>query len=216
MTTTSTTTTPHVLGDLVARGTTANVATVVAGTGLLAAAAQLTVPLWPVPITGQTFAVLVLGAALGTRRAAAATSLYLVAGTVGLPVFTGGASGNPFAMPSGGYLVGFVVAAALVGFLAERGWDRTPLRSLAAFGLGSAAMYAVALPWLAISLTHLGAPHSPAAVLGAGLVPFLVGDALKALLAAGLLPLTWRLTWRLVPRRPRRAHQGRRTSGPSA
>lgn len=193
MTTTVTTRTPPVLSDLIARGRTANIAAVIAGTGLLATAAQLTIPLWPVPITGQTFAVLILGATLGTRRAAATTVLYLVLGAIGLPIFTGGTSGNPFTMPSGGYLVGFIAAAALVGHLANRGWDRTPLRSLAAFALGSAAMYAIALPWLAISLTQLGLPHSPAAVLNAGLTPFLIGDTLKTLLAAGLLPLSWRL-----------------------
>ncbi|QKS19438.1 biotin transporter BioY [Curtobacterium sp. Csp1] len=194
MTLPSSTYQPRVLSDLVAHGAITNTAVIIGGTGLLAAAAQLTVPLWPVPITGQTFAVLILGAALGARRAAATTTLYLLLGAIGLPIFTGATSGNPFTMPSGGYLVGFIAAATLIGYLAKRGWDRTPLRSLAAFALGSAAMYAIALPWLAISLSALGAPHSLSAVLAAGLVPFLIGDALKAALAAGLLPLTWRLT----------------------
>ncbi len=155
-----------------------------------ALSAQVAVPLpWtPVPVTGQTFGVLLTGALLGPRLGALALLLYLVEGTCGLPFFAGGGFGPARLLGStGGYLLAFPLAAALVGWLATRGWDRQPLLMLAAMLLGSAVIYMLG----AAQLAHfVGAPR---AFTIAGILPFLPGDIVKALLAAGLLPLGW--TW---------------------
>lgn len=160
---------------------------VVAGAALTALLAQVAVPLWPVPITGQTLAVLLVGATLGAARGAISLALYAVLGVVGLPVFSDYASGlHVLAGPTGGYIVGFVVSAALVGWLSERAWERRILKALATFAAGTLVVFAFGLPWLAISL-GLNLEQT----LEGGLYPFLVGGAVKALIAAGLLPLAW-------------------------
>lgn len=178
-----------------------DVALIATGTALVAACAQLAIPFWPVPLTMQTFAVLVVGVALGPARGVLALALYLVLGVLGVPIFAGGASGSLFALTSGGYIIGFVVAAALVGWLARRSWDRRVVGAFVTFVAGSAVIYAFGLLWLGISLDRLGAPvwgdamgydSVVAATLGAGLYPFLVGDLVKALLAAAVLPLAWK------------------------
>ncbi|MFJ8041603.1 biotin transporter BioY [Kitasatospora sp. NPDC096147] len=158
------------------------------GAALTGLAAQLSVPVpgSPVPVTGQTFAALLVGTALGTRRGVASLGLYLLAGMAGMPWFAEGSSGS--AMPSLGYVIGFVLAAGLVGALARRGADRSPLRTAGAMLLGTLAIYAVGVPYLALSL---GVPLARAAELG--LYPYLVGDGLKVLLAMGALPLAWKL-----------------------
>jgi len=162
-----------------------DVAVVLLGSWLVALAAQVTIPLQPVPITGQTFGVLLIGAALGFRRGALALAAYLVQGALGLPFFAGGAGGLARLLgPTGGYLIGFVFAAALVGALAERGWDRRFLSTLAAMALGNLVIYAFGLPWLA----QFAGWEKVAAL---GLLPFLPGDALKMLLAAVTLPALW-------------------------
>jgi len=163
----------------------------IAGASLVtAAAAQLAIPVpWsPVPITGQTFAVLLTGAALGPRRAFAAQLLYLIEGAAGLPFFAGGAGGAAvLAGPTAGYLLGFPFAAALTGFLAARGWDRRFAGTVAAMLLGSAVIFALGLAVLSRFL--------PAGrLLGAGLLPFVPGDLIKATLAAIALPTAWRIT----------------------
>jgi len=155
-----------------------------------------------VPITLQTFGVLLAGAALGFRRGLATTGLYLALGLVGLPVFAARADGH-FAVGTenwsvvtgvtGGYIIGFIVAAAVVGRLAELGWDRRLGGAVAAMLIGSVVVYALGLPWLAIT-----ASLSPGDTLLYGLYPFIPGDALKLLAAAGLLPAAW---W-LVRRHP--------------
>ena len=148
---------------------------------------EIRLPWTPVPITLQTFVVFLLAAALGMRRAVAAMALYLFEGALGLPFFSGGAAGIAHLVgPTGGYLVGFVVAAAVIGFLAERGWDRSPIRSWMAMALGSAALFACGLAQLA---TYL--PNEQ--VIAAGLTPFLLGSVLKLTAAAVLLPSVWRL-----------------------
>ena len=152
----------------------------------LAAQLSVNVPGSPVPVTGQTFAALLVGTAPGTRRGVASLGLYLLAGMAGLPWFAQGTSG--WAMPSLGYVIGFVLAAGLVGALARRGADRSPLRTAAAMAAGTLAIYAVGVPYLAASL-HV--PLGRAADLG--LYPYLVGDGLKAALATGALPLAWKL-----------------------
>ena len=151
-------------------------------------AAQVAVPLpfTPVPISLQTFSVLLAAAALGPARAGAAMGLYLVAGVAGVPWFSQQSSG--FGFPSFGYIIGFVLAAVLVGALARRGADRTVERSAALMVVGNIVIYAIGVPYLAISI---GVGFGEAVALG--VLPFLVGDGLKILLAAGLLPAAWRL-----------------------
>lgn len=175
-------------------------ALVAVGAGLVALAAQVSIPLWPVPLTAQTFAVLLVGTALGPLRGVLSLSLYLVLGAVGLPVFADGTSGSLLGLSTGGFLLGFVAAAGLVGWLARRAWDRKVLGMLVAFLTGSVVIYAVGLPWLAFSLAHLGpAVWQDAlgydtlwgATLGAGFFPFVLGDLVKAILAAALVPLIW-------------------------
>lgn len=181
-------------------------ALIVGGAALTAGLAQLTIPMWPVPMTGQTFAVLLVGTVLGPLRGALAMGLYLVVGVLGLPVFAAGASGSLFTLTSGGYIVGFIAAAALVGRLARHRWDRRILGTVVSFASGTTVMYAFGLPWLAAVLGTLGPAvwHGAlgydslaAATWGAGFMPFLVGDLVKAVAAGLLLPLAWRAVDRL-------------------
>ncbi len=169
-----------------------DLAMIVAGSLVVALGAQLEVklPFTPVPMTGQPFAVLLVGALLGARRGAAAMLTYLGEGALGLPVFAGGAAGVAKILgPSGGYLLGFVPAAAVTGFLAERGWDRRFLTTWAAMALGSTMIFACGLPWLA---QFVGWGN----VLAAGLYPFIPGDLVKQALAALALPGAWNLARR--------------------
>ncbi len=164
-----------------------DLAMIVAGSLVVALGAQVEVklPFTPVPMTGQPFAVLLVGALLGARRGAAAMLTYLGEGALGLPVFAGGAAGVAKILgPSGGYLLGFVPAAALTGFLAERGWDRRFLTTWAAMALGSTMIFACGLPWLA---QFVGWDN----VLATGLLPFIPGDVVKQVLAALALPSAW-------------------------
>jgi biotin transport system substrate-specific component len=180
--------TPGVLADLWARSVPRDVVLVVGAAALTGAAAQVALPVpgSPVPITGQTFAVLLAGAALGPARGAASILLYVVAGGFGVPWFAGGASGLGSATL--GYLLGFVLAAALVGRLAVAGADRRPWRTIGMMTAGNALIYLVGVPWLAVVM-GLDLPRA----LAVGVVPYLIGDVLKAVLAAGLLPGAWRL-----------------------
>ncbi len=177
-----------VLADLLPGAALRDVLAVLGAAGLVGVLAQVSVPLGftPVPLTGQTLGVLLAGTALGWRRAAAAMSLYLVAGLAGVPWFAGHASGWPGA--TGGFLVGFVLAAAVCGWLAERGGDRRIWRSAGLMVAGEVAIFAVGVPWLAVAL-HVGLVKA----LALGCTPFLAGEALKAAIAAGLTPATWRL-----------------------
>jgi biotin transport system substrate-specific component len=160
---------------------------IVSGAALVTVLAQVVVPLQPVPITGQTLAVLLVGSALGSLRGALAMVLYAALGLVGLPVFSDGTHGAGIIFgATGGYIVGFILSAALVGWLAERQWDRKILKALATFAAGSLAVFAVGLPWLAIAL-HLNLQQT----LAAGFYPFVIGGVIKAVIAAGLLPLAW-------------------------
>ncbi len=180
-----------VLTDLLPRTAVRDVAVVVAGALLVAASAQIVVPLpfTPVPITGSTFGVLLVAAALGPLRGVLAMGLYLALGLVGLPFYAEASSGiEVFAGATGGYLVAYPVVALLVGACARRGLDRTPRGMAAAFLLGSAVFYAFGVPWLAV-VAEMDAGEA----LRAGMLPFLIGDLAKAALAAGLLPGVWRL-----------------------
>ena len=165
---------------------------VAAGAALVSLAAQLAVPLWPVPVTAQTLAVLLVGASLGALRGAISLSLYAVLGIIGLPVFSDASSGlSVIGGPTGGYIIGFIVSAALTGWLAQRQWDHRILGGLAAFGLGTVATFAVGLPWLAVWLGNAGFPNDLNSVLQAGLYPFIIGGVLKAVVGAGLIRLAW-------------------------
>ncbi len=181
-----------------------HVALVLLGVAVMALSAQVAirVPGTPVPITGQTFGVLTTATALGFRRGIASVGLYLVLGFV-LPIYAGGASGIGHILasqdgrlvlgPTGGYLLGFLLAAAVAGRLAELGWDRRYAGALAAMLLGNALIYVAGLPWLAMA-TGI----STGEALRQGLYPFVAGDAIKFALAAAVFPIGW---W-VVGRRP--------------
>ena len=186
-----------VLGDLIAVNQSRvaralrDVLLVLGAAGFVGALAQISVHLsfTPVQITGQTLGVLLAGTALGWRRAAASMAVYAVAGVAGVPWFAGASSG--YAGASFGYIVGFFFAATACGYLADRGADRSVLQSVPAMIVGEIIIYAFGLAWLALD-AHLGA----AATLRDGLTPFVAGDAIKAAIAAGLLPVAWRLAGR--------------------
>jgi len=160
---------------------------VVGGAAFVGLAAQVFIPLpfTPVPLTLQTFAVLLAGAALGSLRGILAMSLYAVAGIAGVPWFAEGSSG--FAMPSFGYILGFIVAAGIVGRLAEHGATRTAWRTAGLMVVGNLVIYAVGVTWLKFAIDSTWAT-----ALALGVAPFLVGDVVKIALAAGLLPLAWK------------------------
>lgn len=181
----------HTLGRITHRRTwISNTALVLTGALVIAALAQVRIPLpfTPVPLTLQTLAVLLIGAVLGSRRGAAAVLAYLAGGILGLPFFAGGQAA--LLGPTGGYLLGFVLAAFIVGKLAERGLDRSIRTSLLPFLAGEFIILACGSLWLA---SFVG--FSQAITLG--VLPFLLGDALKALAAAALLPAAWKWVNRL-------------------
>ncbi len=161
---------------------------ILAGSWLVALFAQIVIPLQPVPITGQTFAVLLVGALLGSKRGAAAMIAYLAQGGLGLPFFAGGASGlGALTGATAGYLVGFVGAAYVVGWLAERGLERSARTSILPFLVGTVIIYVCGVAWLAVVL------GSFSRAVQLGLLPFLIGDFLKLIAAAAVLPAAWKL-----------------------
>jgi biotin transport system substrate-specific component len=168
---------------------------VLAGTGLVAGAAQISfkLPFTPVPITGQTFAVVLVGASLGAIRGTASLLLYLWIGVAGAPIYAHHDSGwNVITSASGGYIVGFVLAAAVTGFMAEQGWDKKLSSSIGAMLTGNLIIYLVGLPWLAVVLnTNLEK------TLEFGLYPFVPGDVFKLYVAAAALPATWGVVRRI-------------------
>jgi biotin transport system substrate-specific component len=166
-----------------------DVAAVVLGSLLLTASAKLQVPFWPVPMTMQSLVVLLLGMSYGLRLGTATVLLYLAEGAVGLPVFAGTPErgiGLAYMMgPTGGYLIGFVLAAAALGSLAERGWDRSLARIAAAMILGHVILFIPGVLWLAVSLGF-------AKAVAVGATPFLAATVLKTALGIALMPLAWR------------------------
>jgi biotin transport system substrate-specific component len=170
-----------------------DIAVVVGGSFIIALCAQPAIG-WPVPVTGQTFAVLMMGALLGARRASLSVLIYIMEGAAGLPVFAQGKGGFMVLLgPTGGYLVGFVFAVYIVGLLAERGWDRRIGTTVSAMVLGNIAIYSFGLLWL-FCLVHTGrVPISADKILTVGLYSFIAGDLLKIGLAAILLPSGWKL-----------------------
>ncbi len=178
---------PLVLADLVPGTRVRDVLLVLGGAAFTGLVAQIAIPVAgsPVPVTGGTFAVLTVAAALGWQRGAASLALYMVAGMAGMPWFANGGSG--FGFPAFGYVVGYVVAAALVGALASRGGDRSPLPTILTMVLGNAVIYVFGLAYLMYDLNlSLGGAWD------IGMKNYLLGDALKILLAAGCLPALWR------------------------
>ena len=171
-----------------------HIALVVVGMLFVALCAQVYIPTLPVPFTSQTFGVLLVGGALGFRRGALALLLYLAIGAVGIPVFAQGKAGLAIVQgATGGYLIGFVVAAAIIGRLAELGWDRRIGGSVAAMAIGTAVIYAIGVPWLKVTA---GLPWETA--VSSGMTTFLIWDAAKLAVAAGIFPLAW---W-IIGRRP--------------
>ncbi|MGX5209836.1 biotin transporter BioY [Streptomyces violaceus] len=179
--------TGQVLADLLPSSRVRDAALVLGGAALTGLAAQLSAPVpgSPVPVTGQTFAALLVGTSLGAGRGLLALALYAVAGVAGVPWFAQGTSG---VLPSFGYILGMLLAATVVGALARRGADRSMLRMAGTMLVGEAIIYAVGVPYLALSTGM-----SATAAIAAGLTPFLIGDALKAALAMGALPTAWKL-----------------------
>ncbi|GGT56011.1 biotin transporter BioY [Streptomyces purpureus] len=180
-----------VLADLLPASRTRDIALVVGGAALTGVAAQIAVPIIgsPVPVSGQTFAALLVGTALGARRGFLSLALYAMAGMAGVPWFAQATSG--YGMPSFGYILGMLLAATVVGALARRGADRSVLRTAGTMALGSLIIYAVGVPYLA-----LATGMSLSQAIAAGLTPFLIGDLLKAALAMGALPTAWKLVGR--------------------
>ena len=161
-------------------------ALVVFGSLLLAVSAQFKIPLYPVPVTGQTLVVLLIGMTYGPRLGGVTIAAYLFEGALGLPVFAGGAAGVAVLMgPTAGYLFGFLLAATAMGYLAERGIGRTVVSTIAAMVIGNCVIYLCGALWLA---NFIGFGQA----IAAGVLPFLYGDALKLVVAAGLMPLAWR------------------------
>lgn len=190
-----------VLADLIARPSdrvrafAVDAGLVVAGAAIVALLAQVEIPLWPVPITGQTLGVIVVGAALGSRRGAAALTTYLLLGLAGLPIFAG-FTGTIAAIgkPSFGFIIGFIVSAFVAGWFAERAWDRKPLLAFAGFAIASVIPFLFGVPYMAYVLNVvLGAGYDFGQILGVGVLPFILGGLIKAAIAALVIPGAWAL-----------------------
>ena len=174
-----------------------DVVLVASGAALVSLAAQVTIPLPLVPITGQTLAVLVVGSALGASRGAISMVLYALLGLAGLPVFAPEDDGShvlgvtALLGSSGGYIIGFIFAAAVTGWLAQRNWDHKMLGAIASFGLGTIVTFIFGNLWLGYWLGAHGYANDLNAVFSSGLYPFLIGGAVKAVLAAGIIRAAW-------------------------
>jgi biotin transport system substrate-specific component len=184
-----------VLADLVSNTLVANIALVTGAAALVGVLAQISIhiPHTPVPITGQTLGVLLAGSVLGWRRASLAMSLYLAAGIAGVPWFASHTGGYPTA--TFGYIIGFIAAGALTGWLASRGADRNVIRTVISMIAGELLIYAIGVPWLAVA-TH----QSLLWALHWGMVVFIAGDIIKAALCGVALPSTWRIVERATKR----------------
>ncbi|MEY4618150.1 MAG: hypothetical protein RL101_336 [Actinomycetota bacterium] len=185
---------PTIVDRLIKRSLAADIALVVAGAALTAVAAQISIPAYPVPFTLQTLVVLLVGASLGSRRGLLSLGLYALIGLAGVPVFAPKTDGShvvgvaAFVGPTAGFIFGFIVAAFVVGLLAERKWSSNVLKTFVAFVAGSAVIYLIGVPVLAS--TAFAGDLSAATTY---MVPFMVWDVVKAVIAAGLLPGAWLL-----------------------
>ncbi|MGY5764153.1 biotin transporter BioY [Brachybacterium sp. DNPG3] len=171
-----------------------DVALVLGGALLVALLAQVTIPMPYVPITGQTLAVIVVGSALGARRGAAALTTYMVAGLAGLPVFAGFSGSLAMVMqPSFGFIVGFIPAAALAGWFAERAWDRRAWTAMLGFVAASVVPFLIGVPYMAYILNVvMGLGMDFSGIMAAGVTPFIAGGVVKAAIAAVAIPLAWK------------------------
>jgi biotin transport system substrate-specific component len=178
-----------------ARAFAVDAALVLAGAAVVALLAQVEIPLWPVPITGQTLGVIIVGASLGAWRGAAALTTYMVLGLAGLPVFAGlTGSLAALAKPSFGFVIGFIFSAFVAGWFAQRAWDRRPALAFVGFAAASIVPFLFGVPYLAYVLNvGLGLELSFVQILEAGVFPFIIGGLIKAGLAALIIPGAWAL-----------------------
>ena len=183
---------PRVLADYAGRTVLAQIALIAGGAALVGLSAQIAIPLpfTPVPLTLQTLAVLLVGASLGSLRGVASMLLYVAAGLIGVPWFAQGSSG--YSTASFGYVLGFILAAFIVGRLAEHGASRTAPRTVGLMVVGNIAIYAVGVTWLKFAIS-VSWPEA----IALGVIPFVIGDIIKIAVAAGVLPLAWRGIQRL-------------------
>jgi biotin transport system substrate-specific component len=180
---------PTLADRIFARSAVTDLALIASGTALTALSAQLIIPMYPVPFTMQTFVVLIVGSTLGTARGTLSMLLYAVLGLVGLPIFGGASSGAAVLFgASGGYIIGFIFAAALTGWLAQSNWDKKYLGAAVSFVAGGVVIFAFGLMGLSMAL-NLGLQDT----LAGGLYPFAITEILKAALATALIPSTWKL-----------------------
>lgn len=176
------------------RGVLTDIALVAGGVVVVSLLALVEFRIGPVPITGQTLGVILVGGALGMRRGASALVTYMLSGLAGAPVFAGGAGGPAYLLaPSFGYIIGFVAAAAIAGWAAERAWDRHVGLAMLGFLLATAAPFVVGVPYMAYILQMT----DPAMIAAAGITPFIVPGIIKAGIAAAVFPLAWSLVRRL-------------------
>lgn len=201
--TTATASTPRnrVLADVIARPTTRtravaiDISLVLAGVAVVALLAKVSFFIGPIPITGQTLGVILVGAALGPARGAASLTTYMFVGLLGLPVFAGPVAGPAYVLaPSFGFILGFIPAAFVAGWFAQRAWDRKPLLAFVGFVIASIIPFVIGIPYLAFILaTVMDVAITPALVLDAGLWPFIIPGVIKAAFAALLIPGAWAL-----------------------
>ena len=171
-----------------------NIALMLAGVAVVSATALIEIPMWPVPVSGQTLGVMLVGASLGAWRGAVSLATYMLLGLAGLPIFAGGTGGiASLAKPSFGFIIGFIAAAAFIGWLAERNWDKRPVLSLFAFLGASIIPFLFGIPYMGMILGTMGLPTDIGSLLGFGFYPFIAGGIVKWLIAASLVPLAWRL-----------------------
>lgn len=195
----------RVLADIIARASSRarafaiDAGLVLAGVAVVALLAKVSFFIGPIPITGQTLGVILVGAALGSARGAATMTTYMFVGLLGLPVFAGPVAGPAYLLaPSFGFILGFIPAAFVAGWFAERAWDRKPLLAFAGFVIASVIPFVIGVPYMAFILsTVMGQTISPAEVLNAGLWPFIVPGLIKAGFAALLIPGAWALVRRI-------------------
>lgn len=200
----------RVLADVIARPSTrsralaTDAALVLAGVAVVALLAKVSFFIGPVPITGQTLGVILVGAALGARRGAVSLTSYMLLGLAGLPVFAGPIAGPAYVLaPSFGFIVGFIPAAFVAGWFAERAWDRRPVLAFVGFVAASIIPFLVGVPYMALILANVtGADVSFGSIMGAGVLPFIVPGFIKAAFAALLVPAAWLLV-RSLDRRTR-------------
>ncbi|MHA6668148.1 biotin transporter BioY [Homoserinimonas sp. A447] len=178
---------PTLADRLIGRGLAIDVVLIVTGVAFTSIAAQVATPAWPIQLTGQSMAVLLVGMALGSLRGAIAITLYVVGGALGLPIFSNSTSGfETITGPPGGYIIGFIIAAAFVGWVAERGLDRTFLRAVASATGGTAIIFIVGVPRLAV-VNDLALGDA----IAQGFLPLAVGGVVKLLLAATITTAAW-------------------------